>query len=319
MSLDLHTKKIQKNAFRISKVRNRTAIRIRVPGGHLSAKYLPILQKIADEYGNGSLHITTRQGFEIPGIDYANMKEINKLIQPLIGGMGINQPEGPDSGYNSAGTRNVAACIGNRVCPFACFDTTSLAKRIEKQIFPNNLHTKIAITGCPNDCIKSRMHDFGIIGMTLPQYDPERCISCLACVEGCTKKSTMALSERNLNIERDHKRCIGCGECILACPTRAMTRSTERYYKLAIMGRTGRRNPRLAQDFINWVDEDSICKIIANTYRFVEEYINLDAPGGKEHIGYIIDRTGFKEYLNWAMEGVVLGPEAEMRQNIYWT
>ena len=31
---------------------------------------------------------------------------------------------------------------------------------------------KIALTGCANDCIKARMHDFGIIGMTEPQYDP---------------------------------------------------------------------------------------------------------------------------------------------------
>ena len=31
---------------------------------------------------------------------------------------------------------------------------------------------------------------------------------------------------------------------------------------LAIMGRTGKKNPRLGEDFIIWADEDSIVKII---------------------------------------------------------
>ena len=34
------------------------------------------------------------------------------------------------------------------------------AKKIEKAVFPNDLHFKIALTGCPNDCIKARTHDF---------------------------------------------------------------------------------------------------------------------------------------------------------------
>ena len=55
-------------------------------------------------------------------------------------------------------------------------------------------------------------------------------------------------------------------------------------------------NPRIAEDFIKWADEDTVLKIIDNTYKFVREYINPDAPYGKEHIGYIVDRVGYKEY-----------------------
>lgn len=29
--------------------------------------------------------------------------------------------------------------------------------------------------------------------------------------------------------------------------------------------------------------------------KFVREYISPDAPYGKEHIGYIVDRVGYKE------------------------
>ncbi|MDU4829378.1 MAG: sulfite reductase subunit C, partial [Clostridium perfringens] len=295
MSLDINTKKLKKNAFRITKRRGYTASRIRVPGGHLDAKLLLNIQEIADTYGDGTVHITTRQGFEIPGIDMKDIPEVNKKLQPIIEALEINQ-ENPGDGYNAAGTRNVSACIGNNVCPFANYNTTNFAKKIEKAIFPNDLHFKIALTGCPNDCIKARMHDFGIIGMTEPQYERNRCVSCGACVRACKKKATGALSFENFKVVRDGSKCIGCGECVMNCPTNAWTRSKEKYYRLAIMGRTGKKNPRLAEDFILWVDEDSIIKIILNTYKYVTEYIAKDAPGGKEHIGYIIDRTGFMEF-----------------------
>ena len=305
MSLDINTKKLKKNAFRVTKRRGYTASRIRVPGGHLDAKLLLNIQEIADTYGDGTVHITTRQGFEIPGIDMKDIPEVNKKLQPIIEALEINQ-ENPGDGYNAAGTRNVSACIGNNVCPFANYNTTNFAKKIEKAIFPNDLHFKIALTGCPNDCIKARMHDFGIIGMTEPQYERNRCVSCGACVRACKKKATGALSFENFKVVRDGSKCIGCGECVMNCPTNAWTRSKEKYYRLAIMGRTGKKNPRLAEDFILWVDEDSIIKIILNTYKYVTEYIAKDAPGGKEHIGYIIDRTGFMEFKKWALEGVII-------------
>ena len=51
--MDINTKKLKKNAFRVTKHRGITASRVRVPGGHLDAKYLPALQHIAETYGNG--------------------------------------------------------------------------------------------------------------------------------------------------------------------------------------------------------------------------------------------------------------------------
>lgn len=317
MTLDINTKKLKKNAFRVTKKRGLTASRVRVPGGFLKAEYLGLIQEIADKYGNGSVHLTTRQGFEIPDIDMRDIPEVNKLLQPIIEGLEINQ-EIPGKGYTSAGTRNVSACIGNNVCPFANYNTTNFAKKIETAIFPNDLHFKVALTGCPNDCIKARMHDFGIIGMTEPQYEKNRCVSCGACVKACKRKATGALSFENFKVVRDHSKCIGCGECVMNCPTNAWTRSKEKYYRLAIMGRSGKKNPRLAEDFILWVDEESIINIILNTYKYVTQYIDRTAPGGKEHIGYIVDRTGFMEFKKWAMEGVELTPKAVMKENVYW-
>ena len=315
--MDVNTKKLKKNAFRVTKERGLTASRVRVPGGHLDAKYLSMIQEIAETYGDGSVHMTVRQGFEIPGIRYEDMDKVNELLQPIIEGLKINQPE-PGQGYSSSGTRNISACVGNKVCPYACYDTSEFAFKIEKAIFPDDLHVKVALTGCPNDCAKVRMHDFGIIGMTEPQYRAERCVSCGACEKACKRKSVGALSMVNYRIQRNHEKCIGCGECVIQCPTRAWVRSDKKYYRLTLLGRTGKKNPRLGEDFIKWADEESILKIITNTYDYVREYIDLSAPGGKEHIGYIVDRTGFEEFKKWALRGVVLPEIAEVSERIYW-
>lgn len=315
--MDVNTKKLKKNAFRVTKVRGYTASRIRVPGGQLKAELLEQIQKIAQTYGNGTLHITSRQGFEIPGIKYEDMDMVNALLQPIIDGLGINQ-DNPGKGYTAAGTRNVSACIGNNTCPYANYNTTEFAKTIEKKIFPHDLHFKVAFTGCPNDCIKARTQDFGIIGMTEPQYNIDRCVNCGACIKVCTKKAVGVLSAQNYKVIRNADRCIGCGECVLACPTDAWTRSKEKYYRLTLMGRTGKKNPRLGEDFLIWADEESIIKIIQNTYKFVDKYIDRTAPGGKEHIGYIIDRVGFTEYKKWALDGVKLDNKTIVKENVYW-
>lgn len=317
MSKDINTKILKKNAFRITKDRNKTAVRIRVPGGELKAHYLETIKNIAETFGNGTVHITTRQGFEIPGIEIDKMPEVNDIIQSLIEGLDINQTDSGE-GYSAAGTRNIAACIGSRVCQFANFDTSAFAQRIEKVVFPNDYHVKIALTGCPNDCIKARMHDFGIIGMTEPQYEGYRCIGCQACVNTCTKKSAGALKFENFKVVRDHQKCIGCGECVLKCPTGAWTRSATKLYQLVIMGRTGKKNPRIAQLFIKWVDEQSIMGILKNTYEYVHHFIDTEAPGGKEHVGYIVDRTGYQVFKTWVLKDVILNPEAEVTKCINW-
>ena len=238
-------------------------------------------------------------------------------MQPIIEELGINQSE-KGRGYDSSGTRNIMACVGNRICPFANYDTTALAERIEKAIFPNDLHVKVALTGCPNDCGKVRMHDFGIIGMTEPQFDPTRCISCGACVKKCKQLSVEALKMDKNRPVRNVEKCIGCGVCAHACPPRAWTRSKTQYFRMTLLGRSGKKNPRMGIDFIKWADADSVVKIISNVYAYAQKYIDPEAPGGKEHIGYIVDRTGTEEFLRWIMKDVNLPPKAEIYKPLYW-
>lgn len=317
MTKDINVKAMKKNAFRYSKVRGETASRVRVPGGLVSAESMERIVKIAQEFGNGQIFLTNRQGVEIPGIRLEDMPQVNEQLQAIIKDTHINQ-EDTSHGYLASGTRNVVACPGARLCPFGCYDTTAFARRMDQAIFPNNRHVKVAFTGCSNDCAHVALNDFGIIGMTEPQYDPDRCVTCKACVRYCKSRSVGALSVVNGKIHRDVDRCIGCGVCVNYCPTRAWTRSPEHYFRVKIMGRTGKQNPRLAQDWLRWVDEDSIIKIVKNTYAYIEEYIDESKPEGKEHIGYIVDRTGFDEFVKWALKDVELGPKAQVASRVYW-
>ena len=315
--MDINVKDLKKNAFRYSKVRGETASRIRITGGKINAKVMRQVAEIAEEYGDGTIFITNRQGIELLGIPMEKMDEVNQKLQPIIDAMGTNQEE-RGKRYSASGTRNIVACPGEELCPFGCYDTTAFARKVEHEIFPNNRHVKVAFTGCSNDCAKVRMDDFGIIGMTEPQYDPDRCIGCGQCVKYCEKRSVGALRLVNNKVVRDTDLCIGCGVCVTYCPTRAWTRSKERYFRLTLLGRTGKKNPRLAEDFIRWADEESITKIIKNAYAYVEEYIDPHAVEGKEHIGYIVDRTGFEEFYKWIMKDVQLPEKAEVSSHMYW-
>jgi anaerobic sulfite reductase subunit C len=316
-NLDINIGKLKKNAFRYSKVRGETASRIRIPGGVIDANSMSKVVEIAEKYGTGVINITNRQGIEIPGISLKDMDKVNAEVQEIIDALRINQPE-KGKGYPSSGTRNVIACPGARLCPFGCYDTTAFAQKMENQIYPNDRHVKIAFTGCSNDCGKVRMDDFGFIGMTEPQYDPNRCVSCEQCIKYCNIRSVGALSLVNGKVVRDADKCIGCGVCVAYCPTRAWTRSKEHYFRVVIMGRTGKKNPRLAEDFVKWADEESIFKMVRNAYAYVEEYIDPNALEGKEHIGYIVDRTGFDEFCKWVLKDVNLNEKAEVASRVYW-
>ena len=309
---DYDLKKVVKNAFRITKTRAETAVRLRVPGGHLEAKYLSVIRELAERFGNGTVHLTTRQGYEIPGVKLKEMQLVRNFLAEMITGIEKESQVilvEPEAGYPSAGTRNVTACIGNRVCPFANSDTTLLAQKIEAVVYPNDYHLKIALSGCPNDCIKAHMQDIGIISCVVPEYDKEKCIACEACLDNCRLRVTNALSIENYQISRDEKYCLECGECILKCPMAAFSRG-KLLYRILIGGRTGKKNPRLANTFIQDASEEVVLGVCKRIYAFIHRYIDTELP--KEQVGYILDRVGFQAFTREVTEGLNLNPEAKV-------
>ena len=69
---------------------------------------------------------------------------------------------------------------------------------------------------------------------------------------------------------------------------------------------------------MKWADHDTVIKIICNVYAYLDEYLDKEAVESKEHIGYIVDRTGFEEFLKYIMKDVELGPKCEVQGRMYW-
>jgi len=67
-------------------------IRARIPGGILSADQYLAFDRLADEYGNGTMRITTRQTFQLHGILKGDIKQtlrsLNDALVTTLGGCG---------------------------------------------------------------------------------------------------------------------------------------------------------------------------------------------------------------------------------------
>lgn len=62
MSVDIDIIKARaNNEYRLSKVRGEAMISVRIPGGILPARLLTVACDIAEPWGNGQIHLTTRQ------------------------------------------------------------------------------------------------------------------------------------------------------------------------------------------------------------------------------------------------------------------
>ena len=320
MIKDFNIKKLRNNCFRQSKVPGEFMLQLRVPGAVIDAKWLDVVKYVCTTWGNGSFHIGTRQTLNAPGIKAQDIPAVNEYIQPYIEEIECEQcgvEMQTKNGYPYLAPRNIMACIGGIHCIKANVNTQNLARKLEKVIYPNPYHIKIAIAGCPNDCAMAHFQDFGFIGSTDPVYDIDRCIGCGACVRKCESAVTGALSlNKNHKVDKDRTCCTGCGECVTACPTGAWRRSDKQFYKIMLGGRTGKQFPRMGKMFANWLTEEPLLAIMENWPKFSAWVL-----GGKPvyvHGGHLIDRAGYQKFKEMMLDGVTLNPEAYIADNIYW-
>ena len=305
MNQDINIKKLRINCFRQSKVPGQFMLQMRVPGGFIDSSYLSVIEHIAKTWGDGNFHFGTRQTFDITGIPYENVPAVNAYLEDYIKEVDAklcqvdmdtvsHEPQewDPKSGYPTIGARNITACIGNYHCICGNCNTYELARKIEPIIFPSHYHIKINIAGCPNDCNKAHLCDFGIIGVARMVYHPER------------------------KIEKDACCCIGCGECVRACPTSAWTREPTKYYRVILGGRTGRQTPRTGKMFLNWATEDVVLSVLRNWQKF-SAWV-MDYKPEYLHGGHLIDRAGYKKFKEIILDGVELNPQCLVAEDIFW-
>ena len=83
MAVDYAT--LKKGGFMRQKQKNNFSLRLRTVGGHMSAEQLAKVAEVAEKYGEGYVHLTSRQGVEIPFIKLDQIEEVkNALAEGML-------------------------------------------------------------------------------------------------------------------------------------------------------------------------------------------------------------------------------------------
>ena len=205
--------------------------RVITGNGTLTGEQLQEVGRIAQKYGSGTCMFTTRMTVEFSGIPYESIDDVMKELAEA----------GLTTGGTGARVRPVTACKGT-TCVFGFYDTQALGQKVHDRFYEGmgNVRLphkfKIAVGGCPNNCIKPDLNDFGIVGQHPPKFKEELCRGCKLCEKFC-RMGCMKVVDGKLT--RDAGVCNNCGYCVGKCPFQAIY-AEEVAYKLYIGGRWGR-------------------------------------------------------------------------------
>ena len=156
-------KRLKGRGFLRNKKTSCFSARVVTPCGHLSSAQLHLLADLAEKYGNGEVVMTTRFSAEMPGIAFDRLDAFEAELK----GSGLSV------GGTGPKVRPVVSCKGT-VCGYGRIDTFALAQKIQERFYDGGRERvlphkfKIAVGGCPNNCVKPTLNDLGIIGAIAP-------------------------------------------------------------------------------------------------------------------------------------------------------
>ena len=220
--------------FLINRGTNNFSCRVITRNGKISSEESQRISEAARLYGNGQIAMTGRLTIEIPGVAYEN---IDALREYLAEG-------GIETGGTGSKVRPVVSCKGT-TCQYGLIDTYALSEKVHELFYKGYREVKlphkfkIAVGGCPNNCVKPDLNDLGIIGQRIPDYDADMCRNCNVCqVEVNCPIKVAEMKDGKLVI--DEAACNHCGRCVGRCPFGAID-SGEDGYKVYIGGRWGKK------------------------------------------------------------------------------
>ena len=201
---------LKKGGFMRQKQKDNFSLRLRVVGGNVTAEQLAKIAEVSEKYGDGHVHLTSRQSIEIPFIKLSQIDEVKAALDE--GGV---QP-----GVCGPRVRTITACQGSAICPSGCIDTYELAKELDERYYARELphKFKFGITGCQNNCLKAEENDLGIKGGLKVSWKEQDCIHCGVCEKVCRAQ---AITVNDGRITVDEGKCNFCGRCVKSCPTDA--------------------------------------------------------------------------------------------------
>ena len=82
---------LKKGGFMRQKQKGYFSLRLAVVGGNLTAENIKTIAEVAEKYGHGYVHMTSRQGVEIPFINFNDIEEVRgKLAEGGVKILKIN-------------------------------------------------------------------------------------------------------------------------------------------------------------------------------------------------------------------------------------
>jgi sulfite reductase beta subunit-like hemoprotein len=134
-------------------------IRTKVPGGTMTAAQMDQLARIADEFGGGKGHLTTRQNIQYHFIPLLKVPDLLHMLADV-------RMTTREACYNTV--RNVTACPLSGLLEDEVFDVHPYAQKVAFAFLHKELTDslprkfKISFSGCKEDCMIGAIHDIGL-------------------------------------------------------------------------------------------------------------------------------------------------------------
>lgn len=252
------------------------AIRVIGKSGVFTSREFSILSKVADQYGNKELNLTSRLTVEIPYIKYDDIEKVINIVQEnglIVGGGGKT-------------VRAILSCKGS-VCSNGLLDTQKISKEVHNEFFGRELPAKfkIAVLGCKNSYGKAQSNDLSILPLTGVRIDNRKCIECKVCLKVCPDKA-FEYKDGKYSIIDD--KCSNFGKCVSFCPAHAVESDSEKIDILVFIGGRMGREASLGKPLRKKFKEEDILQIIDTIVNYFKENANEG-----ERFAQLIDRVGF--------------------------
>lgn len=288
-------KRVKALGFLSNKGTDNFSGRIITVNGKITAAQQRCIAEAAEKFGNGVVTFTTRLTIEVQGIPFDQIEPFREFLAK----------EGLTTGGTGSKVRPVVSCKGT-TCQYGLIDTFALSEEIHKRFFVGYQSVKlphkfkIAVGGCPNNCVKPDLNDLGIIGQLIPKFDEEECMGCKKCPVSAVCPMGAAKLEDSI-LEMDNEKCNNCGRCVGKCNFDALSEGVPGY-KIYIGGRWGKNVAQgRALDKI-FTDKEEALKVIEKALLFYREQ-------GKtgERFAQTIDRIGFEAVEKELLSDEILG------------
>lgn len=229
--------------------------RVITRNGKITADEARTIAEAAELYGSGEVTMTSRLTMEIQGVPFDNIEPLREYLMQA----------GLETGGTGSKVRPVVSCKGT-TCQYGLIDTFALSEEIHERFFHGYSSVKlphkfkIAVGGCPNNCVKPDLNDLGIIGQRVPQIDLEKCRGCKVCqIENNCPIKVAKMVDGKITI--DENACNHCGRCVGKCPFHAIEDYTNGY-RIYIGGRWGKKVAQGRHLDKVFTDKDEVLEVV---------------------------------------------------------